>query len=304
MKGTDISSFQAGINFASSDVDIVYIKATEGMTYVNPCLKAQYNNAKANGKKVGFYHYLRNNGPINEAKSFLNTIQGLEADCKYCIDAETNFNGASSSVRQFADYLKSQGKEPVLYTGAWFYENTLDSTVKDLPLWVAAYGQARPNLASIGWQYSDKGNINGVNVDLDVFEEGILLTPVVKVAPADISVKSVQHNLNRLFNFNLTEDGLNGPLTTAAMASVSKILGVTSLANILAATNQILSFPFDSVPSPHLEYATRYIQYRVGATIDGDFGTLTKVKVQNFQATHGLVADGEAGPKTWTKLME
>ena len=300
MNGTDVSSFQAGINFASSDVDIVYIKATEGMTYVNPCLKDQYNNAKANGKKVGFYHYLRNNGPINEAKSFLNAIQGLEADCKYCIDAETNFNGVSSNIRQFADYLKSQGKEPVLYTGAWFYENTLDSIVKDLPLWVAAYGQARPNLASIGWQYSDKGNINGVNVDLDVFDNGILLAPVAQV---DNTVKTVQHQLNRLFNFALKEDGVQGDLTNKAMESVSNILGVTSLSDILAATNQILSFPLDSMESPHLEYATRFIQYIVKANIDGTYWKLTKIAVQNWQATHGVSVTGVVDATTWSRIM-
>lgn len=132
----------------------------------------------------------------------------------------------------------------------------------------------------------------------------VVATVKTNVIPFNADVQTVQHNLNRLFNFVLDEDGKLGNLTQTAMENASKILGVTSLIDILNATNQILAFPRDNVPAPHLEYATRYIQYRVGAPINGIFEGITKVKVQNFQATHGLVADGDVWTKTWAKLME
>ncbi|MFF0740464.1 peptidoglycan-binding protein [Streptomyces sp. NPDC004111] len=41
----------------------------------------------------------------------------------------------------------------------------------------------------------------------------------------------------------------------------------------------------------------------VGSTgIDGDFGTATYNALRTYQRTHGLAADGIAGPNTWNKL--
>lgn len=39
-------------------------------------------------------------------------------------------------------------------------------------------------------------------------------------------------------------------------------------------------------------------------SVDGDFGPATYNAVITFQGNFGLVADGVAGPKTWTKLKE
>ena len=42
----------------NAGIQIVYIKASEGTTFKDPYLESNYKNAKANGLKVGFYHYL------------------------------------------------------------------------------------------------------------------------------------------------------------------------------------------------------------------------------------------------------
>ena len=60
-QGIDISSWQGYVNFSAvkkSGIDIVYIKSSEGISYVNPYLEYSYKNAKSNGLKVGFYHYV------------------------------------------------------------------------------------------------------------------------------------------------------------------------------------------------------------------------------------------------------
>ena len=43
---------------ANSGIQVVYIKATQGTTYVSPTFEQSYQNAKANGLKIGFYHYV------------------------------------------------------------------------------------------------------------------------------------------------------------------------------------------------------------------------------------------------------
>ena len=152
MRGIDISSYQQNVDFKkvkNSGIEIVYIKATEGITYKNPLLESQHSGAMAVGLKVGFYHYLRANDPISEAKHFLSIINGLTANCKYAIDVEValgqTITKISSNVRLFANYLISNSKEVCIYTGDNFYANNLDSSVKNLPLWVAHYGVANPD---------------------------------------------------------------------------------------------------------------------------------------------------------------
>ena len=143
MRGIDISANKGNVNFdyVKSATDVVYIKATEGLTYDNPYLKRYYTDAKRNGLKIGFYHFMRANDPVAEAKHFLSAISGLESDCKYCIDCETTEGQSrvqiSARIRKFADYLISHGKEVVLYTGESFYTSYIDGTVRDIPLWVA-----------------------------------------------------------------------------------------------------------------------------------------------------------------------
>jgi peptidoglycan hydrolase-like protein with peptidoglycan-binding domain len=48
--------------------------------------------------------------------------------------------------------------------------------------------------------------------------------------------------------------------------------------------------------------AVRWLQERIGATADGQFGAATDAAVRAFQSANGLVADGVVGPKTWAAL--
>lgn len=48
---------------------------------------------------------------------------------------------------------------------------------------------------------------------------------------------------------------------------------------------------------------TKLIQRAVGVSVDGKFGSQTKNAVMEFQSKHGLVADGEVGPATWTVIL-
>lgn len=60
-QGIDVSRWQGNINFSlvkNSGINIVYIKSSEGLSYIDPYFEKNYSESKANGFKVGFYHYV------------------------------------------------------------------------------------------------------------------------------------------------------------------------------------------------------------------------------------------------------
>jgi GH25 family lysozyme M1 (1,4-beta-N-acetylmuramidase)/LysM repeat protein len=190
-KGIDISSWQGNVNFKkikASGVEIVYIKATEGISYVNNYFYSSYKNAKEQGLKVGFYHFfLGGVDPKAQARHFVNTIGNREFDCRLAIDIEqTNGLGKTSLTSAAIIFLeevkKLTSKGIVVYTYTNFARTSLDSRLGLYPLWIAEYGVSRPAINPIwnqwiGFQFSSTGQVPGVNgnCDLNEFNEGILL---------------------------------------------------------------------------------------------------------------------------------
>lgn len=327
MKGIDIYSGQGKVDFnavKASGVEVVYIKATEGLTYNDKTLKEFYDGAKKAGLKVGFYHFLRQNDPYEEAKHFLSAIDGLEADCKFMIDVEADQfkdkNDTSTRIRQFYDYLESKGLEAGIYTYTSFYNNLFDDRVKGLPLWIAEYDVKKPTIdgSYVGFQYSETGHVNGINgdCDLDEFSEGIFIgksggtvvSESVEAVSESDTVKIIQQQLNTLLKCGLVVDGIQGNATTAKIKEFQSTMGLTADGiwgqYTVTAITQIFSKPLDWINAPHYEYATRYIQYRCGGAIDGTFGSQTANYVMQWQRNHGLNADGKCGTNTWSKMLD
>lgn len=190
-KGIDISSWQGNINFKKvkdSGIEIVYIKATEGISYVNNYFSSSYKSAKEQGLKVGFYHFfLGGIDPKAQARHFVNTIGNREFDCRLAIDIEQtnglNKTSLTSAAIIFLEEVKRlTSKGIVVYTYTNFARTSLDSRLGIYPLWIAEYGVSKPASNPIwnqwvGFQFSSTGQVPGVsgNCDLNEFNEGILL---------------------------------------------------------------------------------------------------------------------------------
>lgn len=190
-RGIDISSWQGNVDFKKvkdSGIEIVYIKATEGTSYVNNYLSSSYTNAKAQGLKIGFYHFfLGGVDPIAQARHFVNTIGNRESNCRLAIDIEQT-NGldktslTSAAIKFLEEVKRVTGKGIVVYTYTNFAQTSLDNRLGVYPLWIAEYGVSRPANNPIwsqwvGFQHSSTGRVPGVsgNCDLNEFDEGILL---------------------------------------------------------------------------------------------------------------------------------
>ncbi|WP_049041856.1 GH25 family lysozyme, partial [Clostridium sporogenes] len=101
MRGIDISMHNGNINFDSvknAGYDVVIIKATEGVQYVDPFLGQHYNGAKAAGLNIGFYHFMsEKTDPSQQAVDFWNSIKDKQFNVMPCLDIETNSWGRSSN---------------------------------------------------------------------------------------------------------------------------------------------------------------------------------------------------------------
>lgn len=50
--------------------------------------------------------------------------------------------------------------------------------------------------------------------------------------------------------------------------------------------------------------AVKFVQYVVGATVDGVFGPRTEATIKSWQTTNKLTADGLVGPATWAVMLD
>ena len=195
-EGIDVSNWQGHIDYAQvkeSGIEVVYIKASQGTNIKDAYFDINYENAKANGLKVGFYHFLT---AVNiqqaeqEANFFASVIAGKTPDCKLVLDYET-FGGASVEeinliARTFMEKVQElTNKEVIMYSDLSNARDTFNrSLAEDYQLWIAYYGNYN-NLANvetswqefIGVQYTDRGRVNGINgnVDRDLYTEEIFL---------------------------------------------------------------------------------------------------------------------------------
>lgn len=139
----------------------------------------------------------------------------------------------------------------------------------------------------------------------------LVVVSTSQITQSLVSVLDVQKNLNRLKIVGtngspLVEDGISGTNTIYAIKKFQAICALTVDGIVGMQTNncfqQILSKPLCGVPYVQ-RIPTRYIQYRLGISIDGIFGNGTKSAVIGWQKANGLSADGVIGNMSWNQLI-
>lgn len=192
-EGIDVSSWQREIDFTqvkNSGIQIVYIKSSEGFTLVDPYFERNYANAKANGLKVGFYHYVTARSvedAITQARFFVSNISGKVPDCKLAMDFESFGNLTVSEINEVGlAFIKTleqlSGKEVIVYSNTHTARTIFSGEITKYPLWVAQYGVSNPTQNGkwntwAGWQYTSMGSVSGINgyVDRDKFTKDMFL---------------------------------------------------------------------------------------------------------------------------------
>ncbi|MDN7062809.1 lysin [Lactiplantibacillus plantarum] len=196
LNGIDVASYQAGMDVGTTPGDFVIIKATEGTNYVNPTFSGHVKQVLSAGKKIGVYHFIRNDSDVvKQADYFLAKVGAYLGKAMLVLDFE-NTTGSSiqnqagvDKAKQWLDYVyQKTGVRAVLYTGL-SCENALDwsSVVNaNYGLWIAQYnnydtvigyqprdlyGSLKHWKAAVMFQYMSTGRLPGWsgNLDFDVF---------------------------------------------------------------------------------------------------------------------------------------
>lgn len=202
-KGIDVSEWQGNIDFRKvkdSGIEVVYIRVGQGFSYEDSKFEENYKNAKDNGLKIGFYHYVTartTEDAKTQAKFFASLISNKQIDCKLAMDYEYFGNLSDSQINSVAlAYIKElervTGKEVVVYSNTYNAKYTFSKEIAQYPLWVAQYGLTEPQdngkwSSWEGFQYSSSGRVNGIsgNVDLDKYTKDILLDETTQCPKVD-----------------------------------------------------------------------------------------------------------------------
>ena len=241
-EGIDVSGWQGNIDFRQvkeSGIDIVYIKASQGQRK-NDYLEQNYEKAKANGLKIGYYHYVTARTVEQakiEATFFASVISGKTVDCKLAMDFESFGNLSNSQINQISKtfletLVEITGKEAIIYSNTYNARTVFSQELANrYALWVAQYGVSSPTNNGkwntwVGWQYSDTGTIPGINgyVDRNKFTKDILLNTseeIPNITPPDETNSYINYTVKR--GDTLSEIALRYNTTVNILTSINNI---------------------------------------------------------------------------------
>ena len=166
-------------------VSFVYIKSTEGTSIRNRYFLKDYMDAHKQGIHVGAYHFFSlKTSAIDQANFFLNHTLIRESDFPPVLDVEPSdaqinqIGGGEELLKRVRQWLQQverrTGKRPILYISQMFVNKYLanaDDIKQKYNVWIARYGEYKPDVKLVYWQLTPDGRVNGITgpVDINVF---------------------------------------------------------------------------------------------------------------------------------------
>lgn len=166
-------------------VSFIFIKSTEGASLMNPYYNADYAAARKRGYPVGTYHYFTHHtSGAQQAWYFLSHSHFKKGDLPPVLDLEPlpsqvkKMGGAVNMWKRVRNWLqiveKKTGMRPILYVSQTFVNRWLDAAPdikRDYPVWIARYGDYKPDIKLWIWQLAPDGKVRGIagHTDINVF---------------------------------------------------------------------------------------------------------------------------------------
>lgn len=186
--GIDVSKYQGVINWnsvkkmdvESIKINFAFIKATQGLTSMDPKYFRNVLRARMADIPCGSYHFfLTYRDARAQANNFVRVASVKKGDLPPVVDIEEEKNIPPKKIREgLLTWLKlienKYNVKPIIYTNAGFYKRNLAGYFDDYPLWVAHYREGDSPDTDRPWQFwqlSETAHINGISgkVDFNVF---------------------------------------------------------------------------------------------------------------------------------------
>jgi GH25 family lysozyme M1 (1,4-beta-N-acetylmuramidase) len=156
LRGIDVSDYQSS-SYDTDGLSFVFIKATEGRSYINPKLAAQTRRAREAGLVVGFYHFLWPGNLTAQAAYFVKHAPEKAGDI-LAVDWETTSEGTHASNAQkdlFIRKLKElrPNNPVVLYCNRHYWLNVDTTSYAGDGLWIADYVTAGKPRIKARWRF-------------------------------------------------------------------------------------------------------------------------------------------------------
>ena len=166
-------------------ISFVYIKSTEGISVRNRYYTSDYHNARAQGIYVGSYHFFSTiTSPTLQANFFLNCSHFRSGDFPPVLDVEPmpsqikKMGGTGVMFDRIRTWMnivhRRTGVRPILYVSQTFvnrYLSLAPDIKKNYNVWIARYGEYKPDVRLVYWQLCPDGRVRGIRgfVDINVF---------------------------------------------------------------------------------------------------------------------------------------
>ncbi|MFI8951814.1 glycoside hydrolase family 25 protein [Streptomyces sp. NPDC053750] len=161
LRGIDVSAYQSS-TYDTDGLSFVFVKATEGRSYVNPKLAAQTERARDAGLVVGFYHFLWPGNLTAQAEYFVSKAPERKGDI-LAVDWETTGEGTHASNAEKDSFIRKvrelrPDNRVILYANRHFWLNVDTTSYAGDGLWIADYVSAGKPRIQATWrfhQYTD-----------------------------------------------------------------------------------------------------------------------------------------------------
>jgi len=163
-------------------VSFVYIKSTEGISIKNKYFPADYVAARQHGVPVGAYHFFSTKQSASaQAHFFLQSSRFRRGDLPPMLDVEPTdamvekMGGAERMFHEIRVWLRmveaSIGVRPILYVNQRFVRTHMKHAPdlkRDYLVWIARYGEYKPDVHLVLWQLSADGRVRGIVPECDI----------------------------------------------------------------------------------------------------------------------------------------
>lgn len=181
--GIDVSHYQGLIDWQrvkAAGIQFAYLKATQGASFVDPRVFANYTGAKAAGIPIGLYHVFNAGAGLDAQLNNWQKARRLYASTLPAwLDVEPG-SFTEDSVPQIVELLKSGFTfRDMVYCSPSTGDDLYAGDVEEFSFYglaVAHYGVSEPRLPKPWrswefWQHSQSGSVDGIlgPVDLDWF---------------------------------------------------------------------------------------------------------------------------------------